>query len=65
MKTKLIDYFLSILLSLFKSSKEFQTLEQFYEFQDQSQNLKAMIKTIEDEINNYKKVSHREQWIRI
>ena len=37
-------------------SKDAQTLEQFYEYQDHSKNLKAMIKTIENEINNYKKV---------
>ena len=35
---------------LLKSSKEAQTLEKFYEYQNHSKNLKALIKTIEDEI---------------
>ena len=61
LKRKFIDYFLLFITSSFKSSKEAQTLEQFYEFQDHSKILNTLIKKIEDEINNLKKVSHREQ----
>ena len=34
-------------------------MEQFYEYQDNSKQLKDMIQTIEDEINIYKKVNYR------
>ena len=56
---KLIKAILTINKFKFKISKEAQTLEQFYEYQDNSKHLKDMIKTIEDEINNHKKVNYR------
>ena len=46
-------------MSLFKHRKEGQTLEQFYKYQDHSKYLKAMVKTIEDEIYNFKEVNYR------
>ena len=42
------------MLTQFISRKENQTVEQFYEFQSHSKNIKDLIKTIEDEFNNYK-----------